>query len=547
VTGAMFRVHSRGACRYKLPVPAPRDEAFEQKLRDPGFTPGVRALPALAAYLTHDDPVLAKAAARGVARIDSPVNARVERLLPSLAPAEQKALLRALSARSLTGADEALPATVARLLDAADEPVRVAAARTLARWASPLARSAIETALAAAKSPREREALETALVSSGGEPTATSGASPAVDKARLIAERDARRTQGSESVSLEARLPPRSAIFLSCRRGLEEVLQAELVELLGAPATHATVSAGRIALSWSGPLSILAASRVALAFGLCFQAPRDPSESAASAVTALLASADVTRTLGSLLPGPATFRLAWADGGKRRSETWQVAREMRARAPSLINDPSDSSWHVEARVTEREVALDVVPRCIDERFAYRRGDVPAASHPTIAAALARVAGVRDDDVVWDPFVGSGLELCERARLGPYRALYGSDLDENAIRIARANLTAVGAERAQLSREDARGARIPELSCVISNPPMGRRVMRGEDVAATLGDVIRAAGHTLVPGGRIVLLSPHPMSTDRVARSIGLEKTIDRRVDLGGFDAVLQRFERRRQR
>ena len=72
----------------------------------------------------------------------------------------------------------------------------------------------------------------------------------------------------------------------------------------------------------------------------------------------------------------------------------------------------------------------------------------------------------------------------------------------------------------------------------------REILRGEDVAATLGDVIRAAARTLLPGGRIVLLSPHPMSTERVARSVGLEKTIDRRVDLGGFDAVLQRFERR---
>jgi 23S rRNA G2445 N2-methylase RlmL len=249
--------------------------------------------------------------------------------------------------------------------------------------------------------------------------------------------------------------------------------------------------------------------------------------------------------LAGLLPGPATFRLGWADGGKRRSETWQVAREMRALAPNLINDPSDSSFHVEAHVSEQEVALEIVPRYRDERFAYRQGDVPAASHPTIAAALVRVAGVDRNDVVWDPFVGSGLELCERARLGPYRTLYGSDLDENALRVARANLSALGVERAQLSREDARNARIPELSCVISNPPMGRRVMRGEDVAATLGDVLRAAAHTLVPGGRIVMLSPHPMSTDRVAHSLGLEKTIDRRVDLGGFDAVLQRFERRR--
>ena len=34
---------------------------------------------------------------------------------------------------------------------------------------------------------------------------------------------------------------------------------------------------------------------------------------------------------------------------------------------------------------------------------------------------------KQNDLVWDPFVGSGTELCERALLGPYRALVGSDL------------------------------------------------------------------------------------------------------------------------
>ena len=32
-----------------------------------------------------------------------------------------------------------------------------------------------------------------------------------------------------------------------------------------------------------------------------------------------------------------------------------------------------------------------------------------------SSALARAAGVQPQEVVWDPFVGSGLELIERAR------------------------------------------------------------------------------------------------------------------------------------
>ena len=38
------------------------------------------------------------------------------------------------------------------------------------------------------------------------------------------------------------------------------------------------------------------------------------------------------------------------------------------------------------------------------------------------------SGARADDVVWDPFVGSGTELVERALAGPYARLLGSDTD-----------------------------------------------------------------------------------------------------------------------
>src|SRR5207344_2651286 len=101
---------------------------------------------------------------------------------------------------------------------------------------------------------------------------------------------------------------------------------------------------------------------------------------------------------------------------------------------------------------------------------YRSRDVPAASHPTIAAALARVAGTRNDDVVWDPFCGSALELCERARLGRYAKIIGSDLDAKALVAARANLDAAGAPDAELHVGDALAFTPPvPPTLVITNP------------------------------------------------------------------------------
>src|SRR5690606_6662202 len=107
--------------------------------------------------------------------------------------------------------------------------------------------------------------------------------------------------------------------------------------------------------------------------------------------------------------------------GPQRSLVWRVASEVTRLAPELLNDPTATTWDV--LIDDELRVLELTPRKLeDPRFAYRVAEIPAASHPSIAAALAFVAEARPTDRVWDPFCGSGLELIERARLGPARAL-----------------------------------------------------------------------------------------------------------------------------
>ena len=185
--------------------------------------------------------------------------------------------------------------------------------------------------------------------------------------------------------------------------------------------------------------------------------------------------------------------------------------------------------------------LELRPRRFaDPRFVWRVRDVPAASHPTIAAALARVAGVRADDVVWDPFVGSGAELIERALAGPCARLVGSDLDPGALDAARANLDAAGLA-AELTCGDALDLAPPGTTLIVTNPPMGRR-LRG-DAPALLERFAGHAARVLAPGGRLVWITPVPARTERAARAAGLHLATRRTVDLGGFDAALERWDR----
>ena len=239
--------------------------------------------------------------------------------------------------------------------------------------------------------------------------------------------------------------------------------------------------------------------------------------------------------------GPVRWRLDFEQGGHRRALVWATAARARELAPTLRNQPRDTTWEVVVTADERH--LELRPhRFVDERFAWRRADVPAASHPTIAAALARIAGAVPGEHVWDPFCGSGAELCERGRLGPAQ-LHGTDLDERALAAARQNLAAAGVT-ATLTRADALDHTPPaKLGLVITNPPLGRRV-RG-DAGLLLERFAARVPGLLAPGGRLVWITPAAERTGVVLRKRGMELLFARDVDLGGYEARVERWQKPR--
>jgi 23S rRNA G2445 N2-methylase RlmL len=236
--------------------------------------------------------------------------------------------------------------------------------------------------------------------------------------------------------------------------------------------------------------------------------------------------------------GPIRWRLDFEQGGHRRALVWAAAARARELAPALRNQPRATTWEVVVTTDQRH--LEVRPhRYTDDRFTWRQADVPAASHPTVAAALARVAGARDGEHVWDPFCGSGAELCERGRLGP-APLHGTDLDERALAAARANLDAAGLA-ATLTRADALTHQPPPLGLVITNPPLGRR-LRG-DAGLLLERFAARVPSLLAPGGRLVWITPAPDRTGPVLRHGKLALRFARDVDLGGYEVRLERWDR----
>ncbi len=513
---------------------------LRRALADPGYTPPRRAFGDMLSLLGH--PELGARAEKALLSAGLPAASFAAKSLIA-GRAADPALVR-LIGRALRAHDDAeLLDALVKVLQGDNSELRREAAIALGKSGRAAAEPMLLDCLDTADPKLLRSAVE-ALGKVGGERALerlTSLTAPAqlvrvVERARLMLERSLGRDELSEApLLLDSPLPQTCRVALWCRPGLARFLVEEAASLGAHP--HA---AGEAQLDYSGVLRKLLELR--LASGLAIAWPLAGGVGPEQVLEALLAP-ELVAVLRSWTSGPLRFRLQWQGQGHRRADTWRVAQGLRERQAALINDPTHAPWTIEV---ERAPAprLLLKPLAAPElRFDYRVRDVPAASHPTLAAALARVAGARDSDVVWDPFTGSGVELIERAKLGGFRELHGTDLDARALAAAETNLERALITGAMLEQADARTHRVAGLTLVLTNPPMGRRVLRARGLSGVLCQVVRHVAGQLLPGGRMVWLSPFAEATARAAGDAGLAVERLGAVDLGGFSAELQRFVR----
>lgn len=249
-------------------------------------------------------------------------------------------------------------------------------------------------------------------------------------------------------------------LLVECRDGVGPIAQRQY-ESLGIPCTAAgeNLLVLRAETSVHRALACRSAMRVGFAV-----ADASPGADIAGVLTA------AHHTMRQVTTGPLRYRLDWP--GATAAKIHEVAVAVHGAHPDMINDPRGAAWHIGLH-RPYWVAWPVGVE--DGRFAWREGQVPAASHPTLAAALAFLARPIAGDRVWDPFCGSGAELVECGVLAPGAALLGSDTSPEAIGIARRNLAAAGhGARAELGLADAL-ASWPDATVVITNPPHGGRV------------------------------------------------------------------------
>jgi len=541
---AARRIFTSPPAPRKLPSPLPR-RPLPDAVRDPGFTPRVHDLDALVDLLVDDD--AEKHAERAIVRLGT---VAVDGLRTRFEAAKPPLRARVLRVLGRLASEEPARATLIAALTDADAKTRRNAAIALGHARAEGVEEALLGAWESDPRPEMRRSVAASLGKVGSRrslPVLREAARADDPELARIGQRAAMMLERTESRgdrgSVDASRAPADPVDLVvvARRGVTDLLVDELSRVTVVTNVRSD-GPERVRARLVGPMASLFAARTMLEFRFPMPAesPRD-GQSVEDAVARAVTCEAARVVLTTWTVGTPRYRLAWAEGGHRRAATWGTASAIARLWPELVNDPTASLWEalVETRGDIVEVSLS--PRGLpDPRFAWRQRDVPAASHPTIAAALARVAGARDDDVVWDPFAGSGAELVERALLGKYRALYGSDLDPRALDASRVNLAAAGVH-AELKQGDALDLAPPGTTLIITNPPMGRRISRTSGLAITLDRFVAHAADTLAGGGRLVWIAPWPERSRSAALAAGLRLDRARIVDMGGFDAEMQRW------
>jgi SAM-dependent methyltransferase len=318
-----------------------------------------------------------------------------------------------------------------------------------------------------------------------------------------------------------------------------------------------------------------------------------------AAIADLATSPIAQHLLETFTEGPIRYRLDFSNAGHQRAAVRELATLIYKKSPDLLNGGGDTPWTFEIHSTNRAHRVELVPKIIpDPRFAYRRRDIPAASHPPLAASMARLSlrsssawegerlrepspsassnfpttskskssspigashvnprrNRRDEtltsrvpigagnialqEIIWDPFCGSGLELIERSLLGGVKKIIGTDLSPVALQIAQQNFAAANLTgiQSEFVVSDFRNFDPGPVSVIITNPPLGRRVPI-PNLSQLIADLFETAARHLVPGGQLIFVNPINIAP----RSPALQRELSQLVDFGGFHCLLEKY------
>ncbi|GAA3772272.1 methyltransferase domain-containing protein [Plantactinospora mayteni] len=202
-----------------------------------------------------------------------------------------------------------------------------------------------------------------------------------------------------------------------------------------------------------------------------------------------------------------------------------------SRRGGLAPPPGGLSWRVTVVDDRALVALRIADRPLHRR-AYRRVSRPGSLHPPVAAALVRLAGPRDGDLLLDPCCGAGTIPVEASLSGGALSIVGGDIDRAVVAIAAGN----GGD-APVGWMVADAGRIPlpdgVVDLMVTNPPWNRQVPFAGILARRQRRFWAELRRVLRTGGRAVLLVSDVDGELPAADAAGLTVRNRRPISLSG--------------
>lgn len=143
-----------------------------------------------------------------------------------------------------------------------------------------------------------------------------------------------------------------------------------------------------------------------------------------------------------------------------------------------------------------------------ERAAHLRpGFHPTSLSPKLARVLVNLSSVKRNEVLLDPFCGTGGILLESAIVGCKTV--GSDIDNDMLIKAKQNLDHFKL-KAKLSKEDALKVKV-KCDVIVTDPPYGRGSFKTMKVSTLYNSFLANAYSLLKKNKRLVVIFPNNFS------------------------------------
>lgn len=155
---------------------------------------------------------------------------------------------------------------------------------------------------------------------------------------------------------------------------------------------------------------------------------------------------------------------------------------------------------------------------------------PITLHPRLARALVNISGIKNDEVLFDPFCGTGGFLIEAGLMG--FKIIGSDIEEKMIKGCRKTLDFFKIKNYELFVSDVGkiDSFADNIDCVVTDMPYGKAATtRGEDRLILYNRAFEKISKILKKNGVLVVGVPDKKIIDIGKKYLFFEKMFSFRV------------------